>query len=61
MEQESLDKLSDKIFKVIDNLDIDTVDKMDFLINLKTLLEDKETYEKSIKVLQREMPRKKRF
>lgn len=61
MEQESLDKLSDKIFKVIDKLDIDTVDKMDFLINLKTLLEDKETYEKSIKVLQREMPRKKRF
>lgn len=61
MEQESLDKLSDKIFKVIDKLDIDTVDKMDFLINLRTLLEDKETYEKSIKVLQREMPRKKRF
>ena len=61
MEQESLDKLSDKIFKVIDKLDIDTVDKMDFLINLKTLLEDKEKYEKSIKVLQREMPRKKRF
>ena len=61
MEQESLDKLSHKIFKVIDKLDIDTVDKMDFLINLKTLLEDKETYEKSIKVLQREMPRKKRF
>lgn len=61
MEQESLDKLSDKIFNVIDKLDIDTVDKMDFLINFKTLLEDKETYEKSIKVLQREMPRKKRF
>lgn len=61
MKQESLDKLSDKIFNVIDKLDIDTVDKIDFLINLKTLLEDKETYEKSIKVLQREMPRKKRF
>ena len=61
MEQESLDKLSDKIFKVIDKLDIDVVDKMDFLINFRTLLEDKETYEKSIKVLQREMPRKKRF
>ena len=60
MKQESLDKLSDKVFKVIDTLDIDTVDKMDLLINLKTLLESKDTYEKSIKVLQREMP-KRRF
>ena len=61
MKQESLDKLSDKVFKVIDTLNIDTVDKMDLLINLKTLLEDSKTYEESIKVLQREMPRKKRF
>ena len=61
MEQESLDKLSDKLFVLIDKLDINAVDKIDFLINFKTLLEDKDRYTESIKVLQRSIPPKRRF
>lgn len=59
MEQESLDKTLDSIFKTLDRLDINIIDKVDFLVNFKTLLSDVDTYNKSIAILQREMPHKK--
>ena len=59
MEQESLDKALDSIFATLDRLDINTVDKVDFLVNFKTLLSDVDTYNKSISILQREMPHKR--
>ena len=59
MEQESLDKASNVIFTALDKLNIDTVDKIDLLINLKALLEDKDRYTESIKVLQRNIKPKR--
>lgn len=59
MEQESLDKALDSIFATLDRLDINIIDKVDFLVNFKTLLNDVDTYNKSISILQREMPHKK--
>ena len=51
MDKESLKKISDFINK-IDTLDIPPADKLEALINLKTLLKP-ENYHKHIKILQR--------
>lgn len=59
MQQESLDKILDSILITLDNLDIDAVDKIDLLVNLKTLLGSVDTYTQSINVLQRTIPSKK--
>jgi hypothetical protein len=61
MEQQSLDIILTKIVNDIDNANIPSIDKVDLLVNLKLLLEDKDRYVESIKVLQKHMPRKKRF
>lgn len=52
MNKESLEKVKDEIIKVLENTDIDIVDKAELMINLVHLLEN---YEKSIKILQKRM------
>lgn len=59
MKQESLDKTLDSIFAHLNNLNIDTTDKIELMLNLKLLLENVDRYNQSIRVLQREIPSKK--
>lgn len=59
MTQESLDKSLTAIFKTLDGLDIDTVDKMELLLNLRLLLENVDSYRQSIDILQKNTPSRK--
>lgn len=51
MKQESLDKALDIILKDISDLDIDVVDKCELMLNLKTLLENVDSYKRDIEIL----------
>ena len=50
MNKESLKKVQDKIFWIIDSTDIDILDKIELVINLMHFL-DEEKYEENIKIL----------
>lgn len=53
MKQESLDKTLSAILLVLDEIDIDVVDRAELTINLYHLLRDREEYNKKIEVLQK--------
>ena len=59
MQQESLDKALTAVLVGLDKINIDSVDKVELLLNLKLLLENVDRYEQSIAVLKREIPSKK--
>ena len=59
MQQESLDKALDAVLVGLDKAEIDSVDKVELLINLKLLLENVDRYTQSMRVLQREIPSKR--
>ena len=50
MNKESIKKVQDKIFWIIDSTDIDILDKIELVINLMHFL-DEEKYEENIKIL----------
>ena len=50
MKKESLEVALDEIFKALDKADIDLIDKLELLTNLRTLLQY-ENYEHDIQVL----------
>lgn len=51
MNKESLEKVQEKIAELLNNTDIDTIDKIELLINLIHFL-NPETYEENIQVLE---------
>lgn len=53
MKQESLDKTLSAILLVLDEIDIDSVDRAELTINLYHLLRDRDEYTKKIEVLQK--------
>lgn len=59
MDKESLIKAREIITKVLDGSDILTVDKLELIINLNTLLEP-ENYEEDIQVLRENQAKKTR-
>lgn len=59
MNKESLIKAREIITKVLDGSDILTVDKLELIINLNTLLEP-ENYEKDMQVLRENQTKKTR-
>ena len=60
MNKESLEALKDIITNGLDkNKNIDVIDKTELLINMNKLLENEETYNKSIKVLRKEFKKGK--
>lgn len=55
MKKESLERMKDILMKGIDqDKDIDILDKTELILNLSKMLENEETYNKSIKVLKKE-------
>ena len=52
MNKESLKKAREEIIKVLINLDIDLVDRLELLININELLQENR-YEEGIKVLRK--------
>lgn len=58
MEIESLKKVQDKVFELVDDTSIPIIDRAELLINLISFL-DPEEYENNIKVLRKEQERKK--
>ena len=60
MKQESLDKATEAIVMALTNLeDIDKVDNMEILINIKTLLNNVDSYRENISILQEKQYLKK--
>ena len=53
MERESLEKVQDKVFELVDDTSIPILDRAELLINLINFLNPEE-YENKIKVLQKE-------
>lgn len=53
MERESLEKVQDKVFELVDDTSIPLLDRAELLINLINFLNPEE-YENNIKVLQKE-------
>lgn len=51
MKQESLDKTLTAVVSVVNELDIDTADKLELTINLYHLLKDRDEYNKKIQLL----------
>ena len=54
MDSDSLIKVQEKIADLLNNVDIDAIDKVELLINLVTFL-DPDYYDKSIKILKKEL------
>lgn len=54
MKQESLDKAVPAIIESISNADIDQVDKVELLLNVRKWLINKASYERGLRALQRE-------
>jgi uncharacterized protein HemY len=52
MERESLEKVQDKVFELVDDTSIPILDRAELLINLINFLNPEE-YEENIKVLQK--------
>lgn len=52
MERESLEKVQDKVFELVDDTSIPILDRAELLINLINFL-DPEEYDENIKVLQK--------
>ena len=52
MERESLEKVQDKVFELVDDTSIPILDRAELLINLISFLNPEE-YENNIKVLQK--------
>ena len=53
MERESLEKVQDKVFELVDDTSIPILDRAELLINLINFLNPEE-YEENIKILQKE-------
>ena len=50
MTKESLEKIQDKVFEIVDSSDIEIIDKVELLINIVNFL-DPDKYEDNIQVL----------
>lgn len=59
MKQESLNKASEAILDSLDKLDIEPSDKLELLMNLKTMLESVKSYEDARDILIKTSIRKK--
>lgn len=61
MKKESLEELREIIIRGLDKSEtMNVIDKTELMLNISKLLEDKETYEESIKVLKMTMNKKRK-